>query len=455
MTTVAQIFDPGHLPRDDLFALGKARRADVKRRSHGVWSVNTGERDVVGILRAQDEIRVPELVPIRYGRMLESPFNFFRGSAAVMAADLSTTPDIGVNVQACGDAHALNFGMYASPERRIVFDVNDFDETLPAPWEWDLKRMAASIVLEVRHVGWSESTAEEAVATAIRRYREVLESLLDSTSLEIGYKRMDETRFLELYGSSRQRKNLRKAVKKATTRTHDQAVDKWVEHVDGRPRFVSDPPVIVRLGDREVEEFRIALGEYRDTLRHDRRHAVRQYRFLDAARKVVGVGSVGLRAYIVLLEGRDEDDLIVLQVKEATSSVLSPYHGSSGYSRHGERVVRGQRLMQAVSDPFLGWAPVTDRDFYIRQMRDHKGQWETPGHKGDYRIAAALTGGTLARAHARAVDPEVMRGYIGKGSSFVKAITRFARAYADQAEADCELVDRAARRGDIPVLRGV
>ncbi len=404
---------------------------------------------------AQDEARVPELVPIRYGRMLQSPFTLFRGSAAVMAADLASTPTSGINVQACGDAHVGNFGVYASPERRIVFDINDFDETLPGPWEWDLKRLAVSLLLDTRDAGWRDDVGLDAVRQCVMRYQAVLDELAALSTVAIGYEQLDERRFLEVYGTEQTRKYVTKVIAKASRRTNEQAVRKWVRYEDGNARFVDDPPLIEHLPAEQTEEFHQLVNRYRATLQSNRRHVLEQYRFRDAARKVVGVGSVGLRAYIVLMQGRGPDDLLVLQAKEAVSSVLSPYWGRSGFRRHGKRVVVGQRLMQAASDPFLGWAPFAARDFYVRQLRDHKGPSERMAPAATYHLEAQVVGATLARAHARSVDPALLRGYAGTSERFADNITRFARAYAAQVEADYDQITRDVRQRAIPVERGI
>ena len=449
------LFDAEQLTRGELRSYGRSRRKVVPRNDHGDWKRPDRRSHPLDILRAQDETRVPELVPIRYGRMLQSPFTLFRGSAAVMAADLASTPTSGINVQACGDAHVGNFGVYASPERRIVFDINDFDETLPGPWEWDLKRLAVSLLLDTRDAGWSDDVGLDAVRECVVRYQEVLDELAELPTITIEYEQLDEPRFLDLYGTEQTRKLLAKVLAKASRRTHEQAIRKWVRYEDGAPRFVDDPPLIEHLPAEQTEEFHSLVNQYRATLQSNRRHVLEQYRFRDVARKVVGVGSVGLRAYIVLMQGRGPDDLLVLQAKEAVSSVLSPYWGRSGFRRDGKRVVVGQRLMQAASDPFLGWAPLADRDFYVRQLRDHKGPSERMSSSSTYHVDAQVVGGTLARAHARSVDPAVLRGYAGRSERFANTIARFANAYAAQVEADFEQITRDVERRGLPVERGI
>jgi uncharacterized protein (DUF2252 family) len=452
---IATLFDAGSMTRSELRAYGRGRRKVVPRNNHARWIAPDQRADPLDILRSQDTARVPELVPIRYGRMLQSPFTFFRGSAAVMAADLTTTPVSGMNVQACGDAHVDNFGVYASPERRIVFDINDFDETLPGPWEWDLKRLAVSLVLDVRDAGWGDEVGVDAARRCVMRYQSVLDELAGQPTIAIEYEQMDTSRFLDLYGDKPSRKILKQVLAKATKRTHDQAIRKWVRVVDGSPRFIDDPPLIERLSAEETDSFHELVNRYRTTLQSNRRHVLKQYQFRDVARKVVGVGSVGMRSYIVLMQGRGPDDLLVLQAKEAVSSVLTPYWGQSGYERHGQRVVAGQRLMQAASDPFLGWAPFAEGDYYIRQLRDHKGPSDRFALATTYHVDAQLVGGTLARAHARSVDPAALRGYAGTTERFADTIATFAMAYANQVEKDFEQTTLEFQRRGLPIERGV
>ena len=345
----ARLFDAGHQRRDELRTLGRSLRSNAPRRSHGGWSPERDRPDPIAILRAQEAGRVQDLVPIRYGRMAESPFRFYRGAAAIMAWDLSRTLTTGVNVQACGDAHVLNFGGYASPERRLVFDVNDFDETSPGPWEYDLKRLAASVILDGRASGFREDQAADAVRASVDRYQTVTRALAEMTSLDVHFAHIESRRFLATIDDPAMAKASRKFVRKARRRTNAQAFRRWVTRLDGRSRFIDDPPLLVRLPDQQVAGFHVLYKAYRAALRGDRRHLLEQYRFRDAAQKVVGVGSVGLRSYVLLLEGRADPDPLLLQVKEAVSSVLTPYVGRSGYQRHGQRVVVGQRLMQAGS----------------------------------------------------------------------------------------------------------
>ena len=354
----ASIFDSGALTRTELKEVGRSLREQVTLSEHGIWKSASNRVNPVDILQSQDAVRLQELVPVRYGRMLASPFAFFRGASAVMAADLSGTPITKVNVQACCDAHVDNFGIYASAERQIVFDLNDFDETLPAPWEYDVKRFAASIVLDARQLGYSDIQAVDLVHKSVSEYSAVLANLSKIPSLDIHYARLDESLYLAMTDDDDVLKYTRKIIRKARKRSSKQVMKKWCTREGGNLRFLDTPPTQTRLNDEQVERFRSLYDHYRGTLPPDRQHALKEYRFCDAARRVVGVGSVGLDAHIVLLEGRGDPDPLVLQFKEATTSVMTPYAGKSGYDRHGERVVTGQKLMQATSDPFLGWGSI-------------------------------------------------------------------------------------------------
>ena len=448
---LSHIFDEKKQSRAELRTLGRSFRERVVPNSHASWDPEQQRPDPVDILRGQEQDRVSELVPIRYGRMAASPFAFFRGSAAVMSQDLAQTPVCGVHVQACGDAHADNFGTYASPERRIVFDINDFDETLPAPWEYDIKRLVVSIILAARNQGLSEESGLDSVRTAIRRYCTMLRDLAQETSLEIHYAHTEISQLIEASVDPRLASALSSTVEKARSRTHLQAFEKEVTKKDGKLRFVENPPLLVRLPDEEIEHFHTLFNTYRATLQDNRRHMLEKYRFRDAARKVVGVGSVGLRAYVILLQGRGDPDPLLIQVKQAVSSVLSPFLGRSGCARHGQRVVTGQRLMQAVSDPFLGWAEFDQRDYYLRQLRDMKGQLGPADSPYVFEAGMSLCAATLARAHARSVDPALLSGYLGdSGEQFIEPITTFARAYADQAERDYARLLEAIRKGELP-----
>jgi uncharacterized protein (DUF2252 family) len=416
---------------------------------------------------------VRELIPIRYGRMLASPFSYFRGAALPMAADLATTADTGLTVQACGDAHLSNFGLYASPERKLLFDVNDFDETLPGPWEWDVKRLAASLEVAGRSNGYARKDRRMIAQAAAAAYRLEMRRLAAVTNLQVWYTDIDIEAFRREFGGqlrSRQQKALDKAFAKARSHDSRQALDKLATEQNGKMRITPDPPLVVPLMDLLPEqidqagmehELRGLFSEYKRTLQSDRRILLDQFGFADMARKVVGVGSVGTRCWIILMLGRDPADPLFLQVKEAQASVLSPYKGGSQYANEGERVVAGQRLMQAASDIFLGWQRTVGldgqyRDFYVRQLRDWKFSMpiEVMIPHG-MRIYAELCGGTLARAHARSGDRIAIASYLGASDVFDRAIAAFASAYADQNERDYEALSQAAASGRITVERGV
>lgn len=434
-------------------ATGKAARSQAPRSVHGEWEPATDRADPVAILEEQALSRVPELVPIRHGRMATSPFAFYRGAAAVMAADLARTPVSGLRVQACGDAHLANFGVFAAPDRSLIFDLNDFDESLPGPWEWDLKRLAASFEIAARENGFKRKDRHDAVSTVARVYRESMREFAKLRNLEVWYARLDVDLVIQELRAEEGRKSLRNAEKglaKARAKDSLRALDRLTHRVGGELRIASKPPLVVPLdellqgGQRQDVEATLLgiIDSYRSTLQGDRRRFLDTYRFRDLARKVVGVGSVGTRAWIVLLTGRDDGDPLVLQAKEAQASVLEPYLGNSDFDNHGRRVVEGQRLMQAASDSFLGWCPAVgvdgrERDFYVRQLWDGKGSSDpetmAPGAMATY---ARLCGWTLARAHARSGDPIAIGSYLGSGQVLDDAIAEFAVAYADQNEQD-------------------
>jgi uncharacterized protein (DUF2252 family) len=443
---------------------GKAARAAVPRDSHEVFDPGPGRPDPIGLLAEQAKSRVSELVPVRWGRMMVSPFTFYRGAALPMAADLATTPVSGLAVQACGDAHLSNFGIFGSAERRLVFDVNDFDETLPGPWEWDVKRLAASLEVAGRDNGFAGKDRRQIVAATVASYRRAMRTFAGMTNLGIWYAHadLDQVRAdFEAQMKTRQRKVTDKAMAKARTRDSMQEVAKLTQLVDGQPRIIANPPLLVPITDLLPKEMDQAafqaqitglLGSYRRTLETDRRFLLEMFEFADMARKVVGVGSVGTRCWIILLLGRDTSDPLFLQVKEAEVSVLSRFVGASKYTNQGQRVVAGQRLMQASSDIFLGWQRTEagldgqQRDFYIRQLRDWKfsAPIEIMVPRG-MRIYGELCGWTLARAHARSGDRIAIAAYLGGSDVFDQAITRFAAAYADQNERDYKtLVDAVA-----------
>jgi uncharacterized protein (DUF2252 family) len=449
-------------------ATGKTAREKVPRSSHGQWESPANREDPVDLLEGQAKTRVPELVPIRYGRMLASPFTFFRGAAAIMAMDLANTPDSGLRVQACGDAHLSNFGIFAAPDRRLVVDVNDFDETLPGPWEWDLKRLAASFEIAGRDRDFTPAETRAAVLRAVRAYREAMREFATMGNLDVWYARLDvETLLAELatVANPKELKAVQKNVAKAEQKNSLKAFDRLVREVDGEPRFMSDPPLLVpgrelvSADQLELVEGRLRelLGSYRESLKGDRRHLFDSYRFVDLARKVVGVGSVGTRAWVVLMMGRDGRDPLLLQAKEAEASVMEPYVGASEFGNHGERVVEGQWLMQAASDILLGWLPAIgmddrNRDFYVRQLWDGKRsiEVETLPPKG-LEIYGRVCGWTLARAHARSGDRIAIAAYVGKGETFDEAIADFSERYADQNELDYAELAGAAKSGRIEV----
>jgi uncharacterized protein (DUF2252 family) len=446
-------------------ALGKAARSGAPRSSHGGWSAPLEREDPVAILERQAQTRVPELVPIRYGRMAVSPFAFFRGAAAVMAADLARTPVSGLRVQACGDAHLSNFGAFAAPDRRLVFDLNDFDESLPGPWEWDVKRLAASFAIACRERGFGRKQRAGILETLGGVYRDSMRAFASLRNLEVWYARLDVEAALENVelADPKAAKKVRKGIAKAQSKDSLRALRKLTETVDGEIRFRSEPPLLVpgqelvpgASGEAIEDLLREVLAAYRDSLSPDRQQLLGGYRFRQIARKVVGVGSVGTRAWVVLLTGADDGDPLFLQAKEAEASVLEPYAGASRYRNHGRRVVEGQRLMQAAGDIFLGWCPAvgldgTKRDFYVRQLWDWKrsAEVESLAPQG-FEIYARMCGWTLARAHARSGDRVAIAAYLGAGDSFDRALAEFAETYADQNERDHQALLDAIDSGRI------
>ena len=443
-------------------AVGKAARAKTRRSSHGVWDAGPERPDPVETLERQDSTRVPELVPIRHGRMLVSAFTFYRGAAAIMAADLATTPSSELTVQLCGDAHLSNFGGFAAPDRRLIFDINDFDETHPGPFEWDLKRLAASFAIGGQAIGLKPSSTRSAVAAAAWEYREEMRRLASMRTIDVWYERLD-VQALDQYHSQvghRQAKNFDKNVAKAERKNSMRAFDRLTRVENGEVRIVSDPPLIVPIDeflgvDTAIVQQRLTevFSAYRETLDRDVRQLLDGYRFVHAAHKVVGVGSVGTRAWILLLLGRDSQDPLFLQAKEAQSSVLEPYTGASQFKNQGRRVVEGQRLMQAASDIFLGWVTAEgpdgkNRDFYVRQLWDGKGSAVVERMTAKtMAIYAKLCGATLARAHARSGDRIAIAAYLGKGDVFDRAICDFAEAYADQNDRDYKEFASAVEEG--------
>ncbi|MFI8290224.1 DUF2252 domain-containing protein [Streptomyces sp. NPDC085614] len=447
-------------------ARGRAARSAAPRSSHAAFTPSAQRTDPVDLIEAQSARRVQELVPIRYGRMSESPFRFYRGAAGIMAADLAGTPRSGLTAQLCGDAHMLNFRLLASPERRLMFDINDFDETLPGPWEWDVKRLAASLVIAGRANGFSDRQRASVVRAAVRSYRERMRAFAALGNLDVWYTRFEaddlQRQFAPVLGSA-DRDRWERARDKA--REHDtlQAFDKLTRVVGGRRVIASEPPLLVRLADllpdaeHHALEKRISrlIESYGRSLSSDRRFLLESYRVADMARKVVGVGSVGTRCWIVLLLGKDDRDPLFLQAKEADESVLAPYAGPGAFRTQGERVVAGQRLMQATSDIFLGWERLQGidgrrRDFYVRQLRDWKGivVAENLSPKR-MKLFGTLCGATLARAHARSGDRIAIASYLGGGDVFDRALATFAELYADQNEKDHQALLDAVRAGRV------
>jgi uncharacterized protein (DUF2252 family) len=458
---------PGESPQR-----GRAARRSAPRSSHGDWTPAPGRPDPVATLHTQAESRVQQLVPIRYGRMLVSPFTFYRGAAAVMANDLATSPHSGIVVQACGDAHISNFGGFAAPDRRLIFGPNDFDETLPGPWEWDVKRLAASVEIAGRDVGLAAPRRERIVRSCAREYREGMRVFARESHLDVWYERLNASELVARFGGNLGPKGrivFAKPFAKARRKTSLRAVRKLTERVDGELRFRHVPPLLVPLSklvkpahaSDESAWVRGLLSEYEASLGEDHRYLFGTYRFVDMARKVVGVGSVGTRAWVFLLVGRDGKDPLVLQAKEAQRSVLEPYLGASEFDNSGERVVRGQQISQAVSDVFLGWQRSVglegrEHDFYVRQLWDWKASADlsTLSESGLHAYSRAC-GWSLARSHARSGDRLAIAAYLGAGSNFDRAIARFSTAYADQNERDYERLADAVAGGEVAAELGV
>jgi hypothetical protein len=451
----------------DRAAAGKAARTSAPRRAHARYEPAPDRADPIDLIDRQSRSRLPELVPLRYARMTESPFRFYRGAAAIMAADLAGTATSGIAVQLCGDAHLLNFRLLATPERRLVFDINDFDETLPGPWEWDVKRFVTSLAIAGRANGFAPSQRREIVTAAAGAYRRWMHRFAAMTNLDVWYAHIDvdelAPRLADMLGSRASRR-LSRAGSQARSRDRLRAFTKLTEVVDGQRRFVSDPPLLVPVSELQTGSDRdLVMGwlgsivdRYSATLSPDRRSLLAQYRLVDVARKVVGVGSVGTRCWVALLLGRDDGDPLLLQIKEAETSVLAGHLPRSEYRNQGERVVAGQRLIQAASDIFLGWQRIEGldgqpRDFYLRQLQDWKGIAEPENMNPDnMALFGRLCAGTLARAHARSGDRIAIAAYLGDGATFDRAVARFAEAYADQNEADHAALVQAVRTGRVP-----
>jgi uncharacterized protein (DUF2252 family) len=474
MSTVsdASLIAP-HLTVAERAAHGKAARAEVPRSSHALYEPPARRADPIKLLERQAKTRVPELVPIRYGRMLVSPFTFYRGAALIMSSDLATTPRSGLHVQCCGDAHLSNFGVFGSPERQLVFDLNDFDETLPGPWEWDVKRLAVSMLIAAQNNDFAGKDQDQVVLDTVAAYRGAMTDFAAMKNLDVWYAHLEMENALKEFGSQLQPKAVKKtekALAKARTKDSMAAFSKLTRVVDGEARIVSEPPLIVPIDDllegKERDEMFDGLHElvreYRASLEYDRRILLEEFRLTDFARKVVGVGSVGTRAWIALMLGRDGQDPLFLQMKEAEASVLEEFVAPSEFENHGERVVAGQRLMQASSDIFLGWLHVEsgtdgrERDFYGRQLKDWKGSAEieqlVPAGMAAY---GKLCGWTLARAHARSGDRIAIAAYLGKNAAFDRAIVEFSHAYAEQNQRDYEALTAAVESGRIKAETGL
>jgi uncharacterized protein (DUF2252 family) len=490
--TVLQIAHPS---LDERAEHGRNAREHTPLDSHAGWRPAADRPDPVTVLDEQNRTREPDLVPVRHGRMMASPFTFYRGAAAVMAADLKDTPTAGLDAQLCGDAHLSNFGAYASPERRLLFDLNDFDETLPGPFEYDVKRMAASFTIAARNNGFSTTDSRDSTMAGVTAYREAMAGFAQMGTLDLWYAHLDEDEIMTTiraavssaehdgkpgkkgakgksakvdHSLEKAAKTAEKTLHKAHTRDSLQALSKLAELVDGQYRIVSNPPIVVPLreltatygvsADETDQILRDQFRSYRATLQADRRHLLERFQIVDAARKVVGVGSVGTRAFIVLLQGRDAQDPLFLQIKEATASVLEKHLPRSRYKQPGERVVQGQRLMQSASDIFLGWTAgaQADRHLYWRQLRDMKGsavvEAMTPTGLMFY---ARMCGWTLARAHARSGDAVALAQYLGDGDAFDRSVTDFSARYADQNEQDFREFVQAVRSGRIHAVEGI
>jgi uncharacterized protein (DUF2252 family) len=453
-------------------ARGRKARSSVPRSDLGHWKPADNRRDPLSVLDAQNAMRVPELVPIRYGRMVASPFAFYRGAAAVMAADLAPLPRTGLEVQLCGDAHLTNFGGFASPERDLIFDVNDFDETIRGPFEWDVKRLAASLDVAARGQSFADPDRLAVVDHAARTYRTAMGEFAAMGTLDIWYSRLDAKTVRARWGPAagpQLTEDFVRRANKGRSKDHLAAVAKLTTKVDGTLRFISDPPLMVRIDDviggdpaeETLTSLFAALGSYKETLAGDKRHLVEGYRFCDLARKVVGVGSVGTRCWVALFVGRDDGDPLVLQIKEADRAVAEQYLGASPFENQGQRVVEGQWLMQSASDIFLGWDRVVgvdgiERDFYVRQLWDWKVSADLERMDPE-RLAlyAELCGWTLASAHARSGDPIAISAYLGKGDRFDVAMVEFAADYAEQNQHDYDELAAAVADGRIKAVTGV
>lgn len=453
----AMLHDNTVSPRDDRRIRGKLLRESVPHDAHAVWKAPASRRDPLEILAESDDGRIPELIPLRYGRMSHTPFTFYRGAASIMAADMAATPSTGIPVQACGDCHLMNFGAFATPERNIVFDINDFDETLPAPWEWDVKRLAVSFVLAARDNGLKAKAEEDAAKMVAQAYRTRMTEFSRMAILDIWYARVDwESVIAETTDEALQKQrmnDLKKAMKK-TVGAH--YFPKLTQMMDGQYLLKDNPPTIVHIEHQKTKEFHVevthALKLYRESLQEDKQRLFDRYRLVDTARKVVGIGSVGTNCAVALLLAPDDEPLL-LQIKEARPSVMEPYTGKSTYDNNGRRVVAGQRIAQSASDIFLGWTKFFNKDYYVRQLRDTKVKHDPALWGAEQMLQnAEVMGWALARAHARSGDAAFIRGYLGNHDTFDQAIARFSIAYANQVEQDYEKLTAAISSGKIKTI---
>ena len=463
-TTMPEEWDRHLTSREERTAAGKALRSSAPRSSHAAWQPDPARPDPISMLEEANSTRLPQLVPIRFGRMSMSPFAFYRGTADIMAYDLSRTPVSGIQAQLCGDAHLSNFGVFASPERRQVFDVNDFDETLAGPFEWDVKRLAASVVLAARQNGYSAQESKQAVVRCVQQYRESMQQFALMNHLDVWYYHLDVETIMAMARVKENRRALQRASERASKRTRIETFPKLAEAVNGQYHIKDEPPLIFHYDELhpstdnlDSNEWRAMVRQYLQSLPEERRLVIFRYRSLDVAQKVVGVGSVGTRCAIVLaLGGSEGDDPLFMQIKEAGPSVLEQYLGASPYPNHGQRVVVGQRLMQAASDIFLGWTSFEGRDYYARQLRDMK--WSAEVETMDLTMFSGYVGlcaATLARAHARTSDPAQIAGYLGNRDVFDQAIATFAETYANQAERDHAALLAAITEGRVQAQTGV
>jgi uncharacterized protein (DUF2252 family) len=438
-------------------AMGKALRDKVPHLDHAEFRPAPDRRDPIAILEESNQGRVPDLVPIRYGRMLANPFAFLRGSAALMAYDLASTPVSGIRVQACGDCHLANFGLFATPERNLVFDLNDFDESLPAPWEWDIKRLATSFVVAGRANGISENSNKSAVHALAESYRTHLRDFSEMRVLDVWYSRLDDKLLISTAPNVKAREYRERVAAKARASVTEYLFPKITDEVRGHRRIVDQPPLVYHIHEQAELEGRLInlLEEYHSSLPSHLRKLFNHYHYEDIAFKVVGVGSVGTRCFIMLLMA-DKNDPLLLQVKEARPSVLEPYAGKSVYDHHGKRVVVGQRVMQSASDMFLGWLTGMDgTNYYVRQLRDMKFSVPLDALKADELIRyAAICGWALARAHAKGGDSAMLYGYLGKKETFDQALSQFAKKYADQTEKDHAMLAKAVKTGRVQAISG-